>query len=79
MTLAKSSGEKTRAGHYEKHTRQSLRDGSLDLGQTPDRVGDSELITVRGKRCVTRGWDPVERDWRFTALGNSFYRHLRRN
>ena len=80
VTLAKSNGEKTRAGHfYEKHTGESMPDGSLDLNQTPDRVGDSEFIAVRGKRRVTRRWDPAKRDWRFTALGNSFFRHLRRN
>ena len=80
VRLAKSNGEKTRAGHfYEQHTGGSLPNGSLDLSQTPDRVGDSEFITVQGKRRVTRRWDPLERDWRFTALGNSFYRHMRRN
>ena len=73
VRLAKSNGEKTRAGHfYEQHTGGSLPNGSLDLSQTPDRVGDSEFITVQGKRRVTRRWDPVARDWRFTALGNSF-------
>ena len=56
VRLAISNGDKTRAGHfYEQHTGQSLPDGTLDLGQTPDRVDDSEFITVRGKRRVTRG------------------------
>ena len=80
VRLAKSNGEKTPVGHfYEQHTGGPLPDGSLDLGQTPDRVGNSEFVVVGGKRCVTRRWDPGLRDWRFTALGNNFYRHLRRN
>ena len=55
MRLAKSNGEKTRFGHvYEQHTGGSLLNGSHDLNQTPDRVGDSEFITVQGKRRVTR-------------------------
>ena len=28
---------------------------------------------------ATRRWDPGAKDWRFTTLGNNFYRHLRRN
>ena len=31
-----------------------------------------------GKRA-TRRWDPAENDWKFTALGKSFYSTLRRN
>ena len=75
MTLPKSSGENTHAGHfYEHHTGKSLPDGSLNLDQIPERVGDA-----RRKRRVTRRWDPVVQEWRFMALGNRFYRHLRRN
>ena len=52
VALAKSNGEKARAGHfYEQHTGQSLPDGSLDLNQTPDRVGDSEFVTVRARQA----------------------------
>ena len=80
VKLAKANGEKTPAGRfYEQHSGDRLPDGALDSGQVPVRVRDSEFITVRGKRRVTRTWDPVKHDWRFSALGNNFYKHMLRN
>ena len=80
VTLAKANGEKTRAGvYYEEYFGETLPNGALDLSQVPERVGNSEFINIRNKRRVTRRGDPLAQDWRFTALGSIFYKHLRRN
>ena len=58
VKLAKANGEKTPASRfYEHHSGDRLPDGALDSGQVPARVQNSEFITVRGKRRVTRTGD----------------------
>ena len=80
IKIVGDDGEATAAGTY-----WSRRSGTpLPVGgymqQTAVRVGTVETIKMRdGKSGVTRRWHEGSGEYRFTALGNSYYRTLRRN
>ena len=80
VTLVKSDGTKTEAGDiYEQRSGQALPAGGVYNPETRAyREGDTEYIRDRaGKERVTRRWDPGSNDYRFTALGRSFYARKR--
>ena len=80
VTLVKSDGTKTEAGDiYEQRSGQALPAGGVYNPETRAyREGNTEYIRDRaGKERVTRRWDPGSNDYRFTALGRSFYARKR--
>ena len=81
QTLVDASGERTAAGRYfEQASAQDLPVGGFDTSQAPMRSGDTEYVTMRsGEQRATRRWDPTSQDYRFTALGKSYYARLKRN
>ncbi len=74
-----AAGQKTNAGvYYEQRSGTNLPDGVF-LQQVARRDGNVETILLRdGKRGITRRWD-ASGVFKFTALGNAFYKTLRRN
>ena len=74
IVLLNTHGKKTPAGLYwEGKSGEALPEGGY-LQQTPARDGNQETIKLRnGKRAVTRRWDTGPGDFKFTALGKSFY------
>ena len=80
ISLIRSDGKKTPAGEYwESLTQEQLPEGGFQA-QVPVREGNQETIRTRdGKRAVTRRWDPGSGEYKFTALGRSYYRTLRRS
>ena len=81
QTLVDASGERTAAGRYfEQASAQDLPVGGFDTSQAPQRSGDTEYVMMRsGEQRATRRWDPTSQDYRFTALGKSYYSRLKRN
>ena len=80
ISVLRPNGQKTASGEYLESKGHVLPSGAFDSTQAPERVGNSEYIQMRGGgKRVTRRWDPTENDWKFTALGKSFYSTLRRN
>ena len=80
IQLLKPNGQKTASGTYIESKGHTLPSGTFDPTQAPERVGNTEYVQMRGGgKKVTRRWDPTENDWKFTALGKSFYATLRRN
>ena len=80
IKLVNDDGEATAAGTYwALKSGQQLPDGGY-LQQTATRVGNVESIKMRdGKSGVTRRWVEGTGEYKFTALGNSYYRQLRRS
>ena len=80
QTLVDASGERTAAGRYfEQASAQDLPVGGF-TSQAPQRSGDTEYVMMRsGEQRATRRWDPTSQDYRFTALGKSYYSRLKRN
>ena len=81
ITLAKVDGNLTIAGrYYEQKTGKALDPSGYDLQQTPMREGNTERVKLRnGKTVITRQWDAVSGEYRFTKQGDQFYKQLRRN
>ena len=77
VTLVKPSGSVTSAGAYYQRHHGELDTRGLDTSQVPVRDRNTEYVTIRGKRRATRVWDGMA--WKFTKLGDLFYRHIRRN
>ena len=69
------------AGRYfEQASSKELPVGGFDTFQAPQRSGDTEYVVMRsGEQRATRRWDPVNQDYRFTALGKIYYQRLMRN
>ena len=80
QTLVDASGERTAAGRYfEQASAQDLPVGGFDTSP-PMRSGDTEYVTTRsGEQRATRRWDPTSQEYRFTAVGKSYYKRLKRN
>ena len=81
QTLVSNDGTLTAVGaYYEQVSGTTLPVGGFDTSQAPVREGDTEYISLRGgERKAVRRWDPAAGDYRFTALGKSYYSRLRRN
>ena len=80
VTLVKPDGTKTQSGAwYEQRSRNELpAGGAFNRNQQPQREGLTELIKTRdGREKVVRRWDPVTNEFKFTALGRSFYARKR--
>ena len=76
VTLVKPDGTKTPAGRmYEQRSRNELPSGgAFNRNQQPQREGLTEHIRMRdGSDKVTRRFDASGGDFKFTALGRSFY------
>ena len=76
VTLVKQSGGLTNAGAYYQRHHGELDTQGLDLSQVPHREKNTEYVYIRGKRA-TRVWDGMQ--FKFTKLGELFYRNIRRN
>ena len=78
VTLAKPNGSLTNAwAYYQRHHNEELETGGLDLSQVPLREGNTEYVTIRGKKRATRRWDGM--GFKFTKLGELFQKNIRRN
>ena len=77
VTLVKPSGGLTSAGEYYSAHHGELDTQGLDLSQVPHREKNTEYVYIRGKKRATRVWDGMA--FKFTKLGELFYRHIRRN
>ena len=53
VTLVKPTGSMTNAGQYYQEHHGELQTGGLDLSQVPQRDGNTEYVTIRGKRRAT--------------------------
>ena len=80
-TLLSTTGEKTSLGeYYESKTGQELPVSGFDKKQTPFREGDTEYIRMRnGEQKVTRRYSTIDKDFKFTNLGKSFYNKIKRS
>ena len=77
VTLVKPGSGLTIAGAYYQAHHGELQTQGLDLSQVPQREKNTEDVTIRGKKRATRTWDGM--GFKFTKLGELFYRHIRRN
>jgi hypothetical protein len=67
IALVKPNGVLTNAGEYYQEHHGELQTRGLDLSQVPQRDGNTEYVTIRGKRRATRVWNGME--FKFTKLG----------
>jgi len=79
--LVTTAGDKTKLGTYwEEKTSEELPVGGFDPTQSPFRQGDVEYIRMRsGQERAVRRYSPVDNEYKFTALGKSFYSRLKRS
>ncbi len=80
VKLVTDEGESTSAGDYwAAQSGQVLPAGGF-LQQAATRDGNVESIRLRdGSRGVTRRWDEGTGEYKFTRLGNTYYKTQRRN
>ena len=80
VKLVDDEGTSTKAGKYWSiKSGQALPEGGF-MQQTVTREGNVESIRLRdGTRGVTRRWDEVSGDYKFTRLGTTYYKTVRRN
>ncbi len=80
VKLVTDEGESTSAGDYwAAQAGQVLPAGGF-LQQTATRDGNIESIRLRdGSRGVTRRFDEGTGEYKFTRLGNTYYKTVRRN
>ena len=76
-----TAGAKTKLGTYfEQKTGIDLPVGGFDTSQSPFREGDTEYIKMRdGGQKAVRRWSAVDGEYKFTAMGRSFYSRVKRN
>ena len=69
IVLARPNGRKTLAGGlYERATVRQLP-RALDSAPAPVRQGNSEFLTLRGKKRRLRTWDAGENAFNYTSWG----------
>ena len=80
MILRQNNGNLTQAGvHWERLTGRNLNLGGFKA-QKPIRKGNTETIKLRnGERAITRRYDTVKQEWKFTKTGKAFYKTLARH
>jgi hypothetical protein len=80
ISMVDSGGSVTPQGVYwQQSTGGQLPAGGF-MQQVASRDGDVETIRLRnGRKATTRRWDAVKGEWKFTRLGNRYYKTLRRN
>ena len=67
IVLARPNGNKTLAGGlYERETVRQLP-RALDRAPAPVRQGNSEFLTLRGKKRRIRTWDAGENTFSYTS------------
>ena len=67
VVLTSANGRKTAAGNlYERETAQQLP-RSLDNAPVPMRVGNSEYLTLRGKKRRLRTWGAGRNTFNYTS------------
>ena len=74
--LMDESGVLTPAGtHHYEQTAQRAPDRGFDYSQEPIRRGARvQIKLLDGTQATVRTWDGVNGRWRFTQLGQKFYR-----
>ena len=76
VVLARPNGRKTLAGGlYERETVRQLP-RALD-NAAPTRIGNSEFVTLRGKKRRLRTWDAAENAFSYTSWGIKYYQNKR--
>jgi hypothetical protein len=80
VKLVDDEGASTTAGKYwSLKSGRALPEGGF-MQQTVTREGNVESIRLRdGTRGVTRRWDEATGAYKFTRLGNTYYKTVRRN
>ena len=79
--LVSATGNLTKAGKvYQERTGEELESYSYDPQQIPRRVGNVEMIKMRGggKEKVVRTFDPATGEFGYSQLGKRFYKDTRR-
>ena len=77
VVLTSANGRKTAAGNlYERETAQQLP-RSLDSAPVPIRIGNSEYLTLRGKKRRLRTWNAGENTFQYTTWGIKYYQTRR--
>ena len=77
IVLAQPNGRKTLAGgHYERLTVSQLP-RALDNAPAPVRQGNSEFLTLRGKKRRLRTWDAGQNTFNYTSWGIKYYQNRR--
>ena len=71
-----TSGTMTAAGeYYYATTAQRAPTAGLDYAQLPERRGNRAMVKLLdGRKAVVHSWDPVRSEWRYTKLGQDFYK-----
>ena len=77
IVLARTNGRKTLAGRfYERETVRQLP-RALDSASAPVRQGNSEFLTLRGKKRRLRTWNAGENSFDYTSWGIQYYQNRR--
>ena len=72
--LLTQDGEPTVAGKaFQNQSGETLPKEGFDTEQIPFRKGNSEYILKNGQEKLTRTYDSVSNDWKYTGLGRKFY------
>ena len=77
IVLAQASGRKTLAGSYYERETGILLPRALDHAAAPVRQGNSEFLTLRGKKRRIRTWDAGENTFNYTSWGIKYYQNRR--
>ena len=67
IVLAQASGRKTLAGSYYERETGVLLPRALDHAAAPVRQGNSEFLTLRGKKRRLRTWNAGENTFNYTS------------
>jgi len=80
-TLLNVQGKRTALGrYYEIKTASDLPAGGFDPTQAQYRDGNTEYIKMRsGEERAVRRYNPVDNEWKLSALGKSYFARLKRN
>ena len=73
VRLVDPAGRLTSAGERYKHLTGQHPGGEGSIS----REGNTEFLTKGGAKRVVRRWDPVSRQWTYTALGRQYYSRQR--
>ena len=77
IVLAQPNGRKTLAGgFYERETVRQLP-RALDSASAPVRQGNSEFLTLRGKKRRLRTWNAGDNTFDYTSWGIKYYQNRR--
>jgi len=77
VILVGANGRVTAAGGFYQRETGRLLPRALDNAPAPVRVGNSEFLTVRGKKRRLRTWDAGENVFNYTSAGIKWYQTRR--